>query len=801
MTLDVLRYVAIAGVALLLSTASLSAQIWIPQGPATIDGGPDLVFGIKIVETASEGNDATGAIHVVAPHPTNKNKLYVGSVNGGVWVTNNARSKNPFWFPLTDDQPSQSITALEFDPTDSHHRTLLAGTGNYSSFGFAGPSTGLLRTTNGGLSWQSIDGGGTLLDKRITGVASRGNTLMATVDFATPFTFANVGLFRSTDDGATFTQVSVGDGSLTGLPGGLCDDLVTDPNNTDRLFTSVIFADLIGGQNGIYRSDDAGATWTKVSDPVVDSLIVSGVTSNVEFAVGQDNNVYAGIVNFTPGFGNQLAGVFRSGDGGDTWTFLGVPGTVEDGFFIGVHPGGQGFIHMSIVADPVDPNIVYVGGDRQPLFNELSGNPVPGFPNSLGAEAFSGRIFRADASLLPANPWTPLTHSGTASNSAPHADSREMVFDASGELIQTDDGGVYRHTDPRSNTGDWLSVNGNLQISEFHATEYDTNANIIFGGTQDNGSPYQSKKLSGAWNLTQGGDGADVQVDTTSDPGNATRYGSSQFLGAFNRTFWDSDNNFTGGIIIPLVPLDGADPVAAQFYTPIELNATDPLRLIIGAGNGVYESEDQGDTVRLIADGLTVNGGGFSPIGYGAANNADALYVGAGDTVLVRTAAHPAPLAVSATFPGNGSGAAVTDIALDPQDGNRAFVVSTNAVYLTTDAGATWTDLTGDLSSFARVPYLSVAYLPAAFSFDQDRLAVGTVDGVFGADENDGFDEWERAGIDIPLLRIPNVPVFDLDFDTDESVLFAGTLGRGTFRLRVLPFIGLSRTEPAAVEE
>jgi hypothetical protein len=117
-------------------------------------------------------------------------------------------------------------------------------------------------------------------------------------------------------------------------------------------------------------------------------------------------------------------------------------------------PGGQGGIHLSILADIDDPFVVYIGGDRQER----------DFPNSLTATDFSGRLFRGDASIpaLGANvsvtvgvtgsQWSPLTHLGTLSNSSPHADSREMAFDANGDLIESDDGGVYRRVAPFTGT-------------------------------------------------------------------------------------------------------------------------------------------------------------------------------------------------------------------------------------------------------------------------------------------------------------------------------------------------------------
>ena len=88
---------------------------------------------------------------------------------------------------------------------------------------------------------------------------------------------------------------------------------------------------------------------------------------------------------------------------------------------------------------------------------------------------------------------------GTASGSAPHADSREMTFDANGNLIEVDDGGIYRRTSPRDNTGDWFSINGNLQVFEFHNVIYDTNSDILFGGAQDNGTPVQISTGSLVW--------------------------------------------------------------------------------------------------------------------------------------------------------------------------------------------------------------------------------------------------------------------------------------------------------------
>lgn len=727
---------------------------WKAQGPAPITPAQ--------VENVAPGNQADGAIHDVAPHPTSSKIIYVGSVNGGVWKTNNADATNPTWQSLTDDAPSTSIGALEFDPTDSKSDTLVAGIGNFSSFGrLGGELIGLLRTRDGGQNWEVIDGG--LAGKNISGVAPRGTTLVASVNIADAFTFGNIGIFRSTDDGASFTRISGTAG--TGLPFGLSYDLVSDPNNQQRLFTNVLFADFVGGQNGVYRSDDAGATWTKVSSPAMDALLVSGVTNNVEHAVGQHNNVYTAIAN-----SGRLVGLFRSGDGGATWTSLDIPSTGAAG--TGIHPGGQSSIHLSIAADPTDANIVYVGGDRQPSSAEEGGAGF--FPNSIGANGFTGRLFRIDASQASGSQAAHITHTNTASNSSPHADSRDMAFTAAGELIEGDDGGIYMRTDARSNTGDWISLNGDIQVAEVHDVSYDTFSDVNIAGLQDNGTPIQYKFNDLDYFLWVGGDGGDVAVDTTSTPDVSIRYTSAQLLQALNRSFWDNQNNALGFAFLGLVPINGSGPIAGQFSTPLELNRVDATRIVIGGANSVYESLDQGDTIDEVGPGIVANGTGFDALGYGYPGNVDFLLVGAGDRVFTRSGAPPAKLSESLTYPSAGSGFTVRDVVID-QDTGITYLTNRNEVWATPDEGATWTNLTGNIQSFEPQFLRAITYVT---DNQGDALVVSTFNGVLVAKEADGFAVWNRLG-----SGLPNAPILDLDFDAENKRIIAGTLGRGNWRL------------------
>jgi photosystem II stability/assembly factor-like uncharacterized protein len=730
------------------------AHVWTPQGPRPTTGGQ--------VEGIVDG-EVVGAIKAVAAHPTNPDIVYVGSVNGGVWRTTNARNARPTWEQLTDAQRSLSVGALEFDPTDSTHRTLVAGSGRFSSLSRIGGSLiGLLRTTDSGATWMTLDAGGTFTAFHICDVAPRGQTIVIATNPA--------GVFRTTDAGGSWMQVSGAAG--TGLPAGISFALAGIPNKPAHLFAHI-------GTAGLFRSTDTGATWSKVSDPSMDALLSLAV--NVRIAVGAlaggfelfVDNVYVAIA----GPGGRLSGLFRSGDSGYTWMALDLPSTIEaGGVSVGIHPGGQASIHLSLAADRVNHNVVYIGGDRQPNAQEggLS-STAPQFPNAIGARDFSGRLFRVDAGQPPGSQSAHLTHSNTASNTAPHADSRSIAVDAQGDLIEGDDGGIYRRRSPLTNTDDWVSMNGDLQTTEFHSAAWDAISRTAIGGAQDTGTPQQPPpQLPGQasrWPSVSTGDGGVVLAETTT-LGASVRYSSFQFLIDFRREVYIA-GGWQSRATVPLGVLGGGAPVQAQFYTPLELNQIEANRLIIGAANGVYESDDQGDTVRAVGPGIQVNSLDAAPIAYGAWNNLHVLYVGSGSSVFVRTAADPTPLAVSSGYPGT---ARVLGIAIPPAEANTAFAIDAGRVFHTTDAGVTWTDVTGNLLTLGGIVLRSVAYCA---DLGMGRVIVGTNAGVFAA-AGPAFNSWSVLG-----SGLPTVPVLRLRYSTRSRVLLAGTLGRGAWTLYI----------------
>lgn len=757
---------------------------WTAQGPAPILYGQ--------VENVAPNNEVVGAVHTVLAHPTDRDILYIGATNGGVWRTDDATSMRPTWRPLTDHASSLSISALVFDAEDVN--TIVAGIGRYSSFaGAGGDRTGLLLSRDAGETWREVRHPVFGPLQNVSGLAVRGDRMVATLALLTG------GVFRSTDGGATWARAP-------DLPAATpAFDLVVDPTDADRLYLTM-------RERGVFRSDDGGATWHDASghDLLLSSAFRSTATrdgqfgdnNNAELAVGADGRVFVAVL--VAGQANYIG---FTDDQGDTWTAMDLPLTLEvgdavDGLNPRFKPGAQGAIHFSILVDPDDSDTVYVGGDRQNLhFVETEDGGFLTF-NSLGAGDYSGRLFRGDAGVpatgeVPSPQWEHLTHradvaaipgGGTARSSAPHADSREMVFDAGGELIQVDDGGVYRRTSPKDNTGDWFSLNGNLQVSEMHDIAYDPVAEMLIGGNQDTGTPDQ-RQAGPVWITLTSGDGGDVAVDASEAPERSHRYSSFQFFAVFRRTVYAADGRLVG-VEYPALDVNGAsvydlDPNFG-FVQRFSLNAVDPSRAVIGAAS-VYETFDRFET---LTEAASLRRGALeraTATAYGCTDNPDLLYFGHASSnslsgqVTVRRGFgdDAAPTADDLEVTGY-VGGHVRDIVIDQEDCETVYAIDNERVQASNDGGATWRDITGNLAD-APVNYADLRNI--------EIIPSGGFFGLHGAVVVGG-----RAGVHVMFPHaeglwfamndgLPHVPVWDLDYSFEDNVLFAATLGRGAWRL------------------
>jgi len=310
-----------------------------------------------------------------------------------------------------------------------------------------------------------------------------------------------------------------------------------------------------------------------------------------------------------------------------------------------------------------------------------------------------------------------------------------------------------------------------------HSVAWDANSHIAVGGAQDTGTPEQPFLSNERWNSISTGDGGVVAVDVTTAPGFSIVYSSYFDLFDFRRETYDSHGTLINAVRPPLAIGDGST-VPPQFYTPIQLNSVDPLRLIVGGSDAVYESPNQGDTVTAIAP-IVVNSSappdpahfGVNPIAYGAAGNPDALYVVSGSKVFVRSNAHPALLKPS-TYPGG----TPRSIVMDPKNWKVAFVVSATKVLQTKDGGGSWQDITGNLLSMVHGELRSIAF---STETTDGKLAVGSDSGAYIA-SGPSFGSWQPLG-----KGLPNAPVYHIEYSQIDRLFLAGTLGRGAWTLRL----------------
>ncbi|MEX0676640.1 MAG: ubiquitin-activating E1 FCCH domain-containing protein [Pirellulales bacterium] len=541
----------------LLSITLTGVPNWIEQGPRPI---------IEAQLNALPNSPAAGAIQSIAVNPNivdpahpNNHQIYVGAVNGGVWRTDNFDPANPTataWRPLTDQQASLAISSVAIDPLDASGNVVFAGTGSFSNLAQQGdPPVGLLRTTDGGVSWTTHKLINSFTQPRITtvlptsvdtdpGPGVKEVILVGAIDLRPGVP----GLYRSTDNGDNFTLIS----GTNGLPEGAVSDIIVSPNPSNR---GLRFFAAVPGR-GIFRSISLGQTWTSASSGI------TGLSSSSNIQMAAFNNgifttaLYAAIVDTS----KRLTGVFRSTTHGDSWTRLALPTEL----FTAGSFGGSGF---QIIADATNSQVAYLGG---------SGNE-------------DGEILRYDPA--GAGSWVLIVGAGAKNHTSPHADSRDFAF-VGASLLNANDGGLCFINNPRdARNNSWQSLQGSgttgIGAMEMHNISYDNRFNVLWGGAQDNGTSGQSAPNNLVWRLYAGGDGGDVAVDsvTRAPAGKTIRYVSSQGLINFSAYVFDTATNDASHVA--LLPAAGLEGLAPSFITPIELNALAPpsgqsKRLVVG---------------------------------------------------------------------------------------------------------------------------------------------------------------------------------------------------------------------------
>ncbi|MGK0450106.1 MAG: photosystem II stability/assembly factor-like uncharacterized protein [Neolewinella sp.] len=521
-----------------------------------------------------------------------------------------------------------------------------------------------------------------------------------------------IGVYKSTDGGTTWAPTSL---SFSFGQNVRIYWMEAHPTDPDIMFVATA--------NGLYRTDDGFAT--------NDRIITAGVF-DVKVRPGAAATVFAG---------GRNGEVFRSTDGGLSFT------EVVD--------LGNGSVLLGVT--PLDNTKVFARSGDQ-LYKSLDAGLT--FPSST-TMGQSNEVFaiapQDDDIILTGNFETRRSDDGGATFTATsqwlgnsglpliHVDQRNMFVNPleNDAVYYCNDGGLYRYI---ISTNSFENLSDGLAITQYYDIAVSqTNANVIGGGSQDNGNVFRDE--SGNWvQYASTGDGMNQEIDPTDA---SYRYWAYQY-GGMRR--WHNGSN--SGIKPADVDYNGA------WETPYKLDQTMPTRMIAGFRK-VYESLDRGDSWTAIS-GELAGGSNMNELVI-APSNGERIYVTQGGNLFVKSTTDDTW--TSRSLP-NG---AVSDIEVDSLDIDKVYVSvpgfsDGSKVYVSEDAGARWTNISGSL------PNVSVGALELYHEVP-GGVFVGTDAGVYYRDDQQS--DWLEYG------DLPNTRVEDIEIQYAANLIRVGTHGRG----------------------
>jgi sortilin (neurotensin receptor 3) len=654
-----------------------------------------------------------GRVLDVALDPANANTIYIATASGGVWrSTDGAATFTEAW-PRANPQPIGAI-AMASDGA------LYAGTGESGPGGgsITYGGRGLYKSTNGGASWTNVGLRDTVTTGRIVVDPANPERIFvaSSGDLFNPG--GGRGVYRSIDGGASWSRVLAGDTATTGAV-----DLAIDPQNPQRIFAAmwdhIRYPNLrvYGGVgSGVYRSTDGGDTWQRLAGGLPGPSADVG-RIGVAIAPSNPNRVYAIVIKTDGTFRN----LYRSSDGGETWQALTDPGLAGS-------QSTYGWWFGRLWVDPVNAQHVFAAG----IELEESTN---------GGSSWIGQF-------------------------SVHADQHGMAWSTvqAGLVYLGNDGGVYRSTS--NGTGGWVhaQVEPFTQFYSVDVSEQDQSR--VIGGAQDNSV---LRSWPGNWNAVIGGDGEEALIDPTN---HNNVYGCSQY--GFCSYSRDGGTTFSS--------FGSTNSTRYNWFTPVQFDPTSPAVMYLG-GNRLNRSTNRAQTWTVISPDLTGGPGPDPNYVFGtittvaaAKSNGQVLFAGTDDG-RVWTTPDLGATWIRVGQPGLPS-FWVTRVTVDQATASTAYATfsgyrgGNNGAYVfkTTDGGTTWTDITGNLP---KAPVNDVVVTATALYVAGDA-------GVYRS--SNGGATWLRVG-----TGLPRVPVDDIELVAATNQLVAATFGRGMWRVQLPP--------------
>jgi len=783
--------------------------------PTTFSGnwgalGPNPIVQIARSSSPAQFYAVSGRIGALAIR--RNGQFILGAAQGGIWLYDGATGT---WSPKTDMLASTAIGALAVAPHDDN--VVYAGTGEGALSGDSYYGNGILKSTDGGNTWAHVSGDffAGVSTARLAVDPNNSNHLYAAIERGrggarrvSPPIHSTYGIWESHDGAVTWNLLMAAPSVSLGAT-----DIRLDPQSPTTLYASF-------WSDKIYKSTDGGATWNPIMNGLpTDANFAAGLTRfnlALSHPAGHEAVLYTGFDWVDTAKHHQAGRLFKSTDGGAIW--------VETGHGTGIdsvlgYCGTQCFYDNVIETDPTNPDVVFAAGS---------------FGYNLHPP--SGGIFR---SMDGGQTWKNLGWNQ-------HPDFHALAFDPGNpaNILIGSDGGVWystgrggRNSDGAAlNAVDWQDLNGTVNPANGGAPVHRTNLQIgqftsiavvpttlvapgaqsqrFWGGTQDNGTLRKSVN-SQSWFDVTSGDGGQVVVDQTDQ--NDCGFGACFVYGTFFgvQLYRMSDG---GGFFFNNPPIMSGINTSdrSEFYIPVVLNQLNTNQLFT-ATYRVYRTDNAKAPnsfdvhFKTISPDLTSGCTGPAPNGARACvisaigvGGGTAVYTGSDDGLVffspdAMVSDNPTWTRLDHSYAvGNKHSLPnrpVAWIAVDRSNYRVAYIAYNgyNAatphqpghVFKTTDAGSSWTDISGNL------PDNPVNSLTIDASYPNTLYAATDV-GPFVT--YNGGAAWSALG-----AGFPSVAVDQIDLDTYDRVIGAGTHGRGAWQLKdgspAVPALVISKSD------
>ena len=640
---------------------------WTPMGP----------FGSPI------GGDA-GRLTFIRFMPGDNNTIFVGTGAGGMWVSTDAGST---WATNTNSLAVLGCSDLAINPVNTN--IMYLATGDID----AGDTyaTGVLKSIDGGITWNP-----TALTYSVSSQRRIGRLLINPLNPNILFAATSVGIYRTNNGGTTWNLIK----------SGTYKDMEYRPGDTSTVYAVTA--------TGFFRSTTGGNTSASFVQ-ITNGLPNAGVRQVVSVTPADPNYIYI----LRSASDNSFGGVYRSTDGGTSFTLMSNSPNNFRWQPDGSDSGGQGWYDIACGVSPTDKNEITCGGVNS--WKSLDGGAT----------------------------WSINTHWYGGGAPYVHADLHAVEYVSGTTCYLGTDGGIARTTDGGST---WTTINGQMNIAQvYRIGQSSTTANYVLSGHQDNGT----NLLNGTtWKEVYGGDGADCFVDWSNNNTMVESYVNGDFnLSTNGGNSWSSIVSGITGTAAWVAPIIQSLHVANTYYCGYQQ---------------VFKTTNKGTTWTQMG---SIPSSGQILYLAAAPSNSLVLYAATSGALYKTTNGGTSWSTISAGLPT--SAASISRMTVDNTDANNVFVSFSgysagNKVFVTTDGGSTWTNISAGLPN---LPANCIIYS----NNTNDAIYVGTDVGVYYRDGS--MSSWTPF-----MTGLPNVIVNDFEIFYPTGKIRAGTYGRGVWQ-------------------